>query len=153
MRIIGALILSACLFSCQERTKITGQKDKNDTSNTNIPSEERTCYAYIKGKDTAHLSLITTGVASTGELNYKWFEKDQNSGSVEGEMHGDTLVTNYTFNSEGRQSVRQVVFLKKGDQMVEGFGEVEEKEGKVRFKDLAKLKFDNSVVFEKIACK
>ncbi|MFN0255525.1 hypothetical protein [Pedobacter ureilyticus] len=152
MRIIGALIISACLFSCQERTKITGQKD-NDTTAANIPLEEQTCYSYIKGKDTAHLSLITTGVASTGELNYKWFEKDKNMGTIEGEMHGDTLFANYTFNSEGKQSVRQVAFLKKGNQLVEGFGDVEEKDGKVRFKDLSKLKFDDAMVFEKVACK
>ncbi|SOD18188.1 hypothetical protein SAMN06297358_2871 [Pedobacter xixiisoli] len=153
MRIIGALIISACLFSCQERTKVTGKKDKNDTTATNIPVAEQTCYAYVKGKDTAQLTLITTGIVSTGELNYKWFEKDKNMGSIEGEMHGDTLIANYTFNSEGKQSVRQVVLLKKGDQFVEGFGDVEEKDGKVRFKDLSKVTFDNAIVFEKTVCK
>lgn len=153
MRITGALIISACLFSCQERTKITGEKNQNDTTSSHLPLEEQTCYSYIKGKDTAHLTLITTGIASTGELSYVWFEKDRNTGSIEGELHGDTLVANYTFNSEGKQSVRQVVFLKKGNQLIEGFGDVEEKDGKVRFKDLSKLKFDDAMVFEKIACK
>lgn len=153
MRVISALIISASLFSCQERTKVTGKKDHNDTTAGNVPVAEQTCYAYVKGKDTAQLKLITTGIVSTGELNYKWFEKDKNMGSIEGEMHGDTLVANYTFNSEGQQSVRQVVFLKKGNQFLEGFGDVEEKDGKVRYKDLSKLKFDNAVIFEKIACK
>lgn len=153
MRVIGALIISACLFSCQERTKITGKKDINDTTTTQVPVAEQNCYTFVKGKDSAELSLITTGIVSTGELHYKWFEKDKNAGSIEGEMHGDTLVANYTFNSEGKQSVRQVAFLKKGNQLVEGFGDVEEKDGKVRFKDLSKLKFDDSMIFEKTACK
>lgn len=153
MRIIGAFMISACLFSCQERTKVTGEKDKSDTTANNIPVAEQTCYTFVKGKDTAELTLITTGIVSTGQLNYKWFEKDRNMGSIEGEMHGDTLIANYTFNSEGKQSHRQVVFLKKGNQFLEGFGDVEEKDGKVRFKDVSKVGFDNSIVFEKTTCK
>lgn len=153
MRIICALMVSVCLFSCEQRTKVTGQKDKNDTTAGNIPMAEETCYTYIKGKDTAQLKLITTGIVSTGELNYKWFEKDQNMGTVEGEMRGDTLVANYTFNSEGKQSVRQVVFLKKGNQLLEGFGEAEEKDGKMQFKDLKRIDFSNPLTFEKVACK
>lgn len=152
MRIIGALIISAGLFACQERTKVTGQKVENDTVAGNIPIAQQDCYSYIKGKDTAQLTLITTGMVSTGELSYKWFEKDKNNGSIAGEMRGDTLVADYTFNAEGKQSVREVVFLKKGDQMLEGFGEVEEKEGRVRFKDLSQVQFNNTIIFEKVAC-
>ncbi|MDQ8004744.1 MAG: hypothetical protein REI64_08100 [Pedobacter sp.] len=153
MKFIYLLLLSVCFFACQQRTKITGEKDKRDTTAGNIPIEEQTCYTYIKGRDTAQLTLITTGVVSTGELNYKWFEKDRNMGSIEGEMRGDTLVANYTFNSEGKKSVRQVVFLKKGDQFLEGFGEVEEKDGKTQFKDLKRVDFSNPIVFERVACK
>lgn len=152
MKLICLSLLTVCLFACQQRTKITGKKEKTDTTAT-IPLEEQSCYTYIKGRDTAELSLITTGVVSTGELNYKWFEKDRNMGTVEGEMHGDTLIANYTFNSEGKQSVRQVVFLKKGNQFLEGFGEVEEKNGKMQFKDLKRVDFSNPIIFEKVACK
>lgn len=152
MRVISALIISICLFACQQRTKVTGEKDKNDTT-ANIPLAEQMCYAYIKGKDTARLTLITTGSISTGELNYKWFEKDKNTGSIEGEMRGDTLIAYYTFNSEGQQSVRQVVFLKKGNQFLEGFGEIEERDGKMQFKDLKRVDFSNPIVFEKVDCR
>lgn len=152
MRIICALVVSVCLFACQERTKVTGEKSKNDTAGT-IPVAEQACYTYVNGKDTADLTLITTGIVSTGELNYKWFEKDKNMGSIEGEMHGDTLIVNYTFNAEGQQSVRQVVFLKKGDQLLEGFGDVEERNGKTQFKDLKKLDFSKPIAFQKVACK
>lgn len=152
MRIIGALIISACLFACQERTKVTGQKEGTDSLTNNIPIAQQVCYSYIKGKDTAKLILITTGIVSTGELSYKWFEKDKNNGSIAGEMRGDTLIADYTFNAEGKQSVREVVFLKKGDQLIEGFGEVEDKGDKVRFKDLGQVQFNNTIIFEKVAC-
>ena len=138
------------LAACQQSVKVTEEKD---STTAEIPVAEQTCYTYIKGKDTAALMLITTGIVSTGELRYKWFEKDKSSGTIEGEMHGDTLVANYSFNSEGRRSVRQVVFLKKVNQFLEGFGEVEEKYGTVKFKDLRKIDFSNPIVFEKVPCK
>lgn len=152
MKVVIGLSMLACLSACTQTTKITGDKAKTD-SVANIPVAEQTCYSYIKGKDTAELTLITTGIVSTGELRYKWFEKDKNVGTIEGEMHGDTLIAAYTFNSEGQKSVRQVVFLKKGNQLLEGFGEVEEKSGQTLFKDLKKLDFSKAMAFEKVACK
>jgi len=60
---------------------------------------------------------------------------------------------NYTFQSEGKTSIREVAFLKKGDQLAEGFGDVEEVKGKTKFKDLSKLKFDGLMTFDNIDCK
>jgi hypothetical protein len=151
MKVICAFLLSLCLFACRQTTKVRIEPKETDTT-TNAPVAEQTCYTYVKNRDTATLSLTTTGVAAAGELDYKLFEKDKNMGSVEGEMHGDTLIANYTFSSEGRQSVRQVVFLKKGDQLLEGTGQVEEKNGKTQFKNLSNLEFGKAIVFEKIAC-
>nr|GFC68635.1 hypothetical protein [Tanacetum cinerariifolium] len=37
-------------------------------------------------------------------------------------MHGDTLVADYTFQSEGTTSIRQVVFLRRDIGFIEGFG-------------------------------
>lgn len=152
MKVVIGLFMLACLGACTQTTKVTGDQAQTDSA-TNIPVAEQSCYVYTKGKDTAELTLMTTGIVSTGELKYKWFEKDQNMGTIEGEMHGDTLIATYTFNSEGQKSVRQVAFLKKGNQLLEGFGEVEEKDGQTSFKDLKKIDFSQSLVFEKIACK
>ncbi|WP_162795983.1 hypothetical protein [Pedobacter nanyangensis] len=152
MKVVIGLFMLACLGACTQTTKVTGDQAQTDSA-TNIPVAEQSCYVYTKGKDTAELTLMTTGIVSTGELKYKWFEKDQNMGTIEGEMHGDTLIATYTFNSEGQKSVRQVAFLKKGNQLLEGFGEIEEKDGQTRFKDLKKIDFSQALVFEKIACK
>ncbi len=150
MRIVGVLLILTSMFACRQTTKVTGEKELG--TNVPAPKSEQSCYAYIKEKDTAQLILITTGVVATGELNYKWFEKDKSTGHIAGEMRGDTLIANYTFNSEGKQSVRQVAFLKKGNQFLEGFGEIQEKEGKMQFKDLKKIDYEKAIVFEKIAC-
>ena len=68
-------------------------------------------------------------------------------------MKGDTLVADYTFNSEGKLSTRQVAFLKKDGKLMEGFGEVVEKDGKIYFKSISDLKFDDAIEFTKINCK
>ncbi|RYG11970.1 MAG: hypothetical protein EOO07_19775 [Chitinophagaceae bacterium] len=95
---------------------------------------------------------MTSGNVTSGKLNYKLKEKDSNTGTIKGEMRGDTLLAEYTFNSEGTQSVRQVAFIKKGDQLLEGFGDVEQKDGKMVFKNTPKLTYGQSIVFEKVDC-
>ena len=88
----------------------------------------------------------------TGELVYRLYEKDRNQGSLAGQLKGDTLLAEYRFQSEGSQSVRQVAFLKKGDAYLEGFGEVEEREGKTVFKDVSTLCFTDMMVLRKEDC-
>src|SRR4051812_12325347 len=102
------LFASVMLMACQ--TNQPAQKVEEQS--TTVPTAQ-TCYTYTKNKDTASLSLISTGAIVTGELTYRLFEKDSNTGVLKGEMRGDTLVADYTFNAEGTQSTRQVAFLKK----------------------------------------
>ena len=134
-------------MSCQNnKTTSTNEETSKATPTT------QTCYTYTKNKDTASLSLISTGPIVTGELSYRLFEKDSNAGVLKGEMRGDTLVADYTFNSEGTQSIRQIAFLKKDDKLLEGFGDVVEKDGKTVFKSLSTLQFGSSIEFVKINC-
>jgi len=112
------------------------------------------CYVYIKNRDTASLKINIDGEELTGELDYKLFEKDSNKGKIAGEMKGDTIIAEYTFDSEGMRSVREVVFVKKDDgNLYEGTGEVMEKGGKMVFKDRSALKFNPTMVFTKADCK
>jgi len=114
--------------------------------------ENYDCYSYTVKKDTAFLHINTANGIVSGNLNYQFFEKDRNEGTLKGEMIGDTLVADYTFSSEGQNSVRQIVMIKKGNDLIEGFGDVEEGDGKTKFKDRSKLKFKNGLTFKKINC-
>ena len=143
-----ALSITACNSSNSEETA----SDSAAVDTTIVPGSQQFCYAYIKDKDTAKITMMSSGEITTGELSYALFEKDKNKGIFEGELHGDTLIAEYTFNSEGKESVRQIAFLKKGDQLFEGFGDLEEKNGKMMFKNTANLKFGGSMVFNKIDC-
>ena len=54
--------------------------------------------------------------------------------------------------SEGTQSVRQVVFLIKGETAIEGYGDIEEKDGKMVFKNLSSVVFGKGVILKKEDC-
>jgi hypothetical protein len=111
------------------------------------------CYQGIMKKDTINLSLqIQENQEVKGELAYLFNEKDKNKGVVVGQMAGDTLRANYTFMSEGKESSREVVFLRKGKIMMEAYGDVEEKDGKMVFKDPKKLFFDSSTILSEVDC-
>ncbi|MCF2488356.1 hypothetical protein [Dyadobacter sp. CY347] len=142
------IIALTCIFaSCT--------KKESETTSTNEtaaqPSSE--CYAYATGKDSAFLHVdVTSDSIVTGELEYTLFEKDKNQGKIEGKINGDTLLASYKFMSEGVESTREVVFLKKDGDWVEGFGPVEEKDGSVMFSDRSKLDFTKGLTFKNAGC-
>lgn len=160
-QILLPILLAGFVLSCNseqanKKTEDSTAVVKTDTAvvATNAPINTSDCYQYVKNRDTASLKLNVTGEELTGELSYKLFEKDSNSGKIAGELKGDTIIAEYTFNSEGMRSVREVVFVKKADgKLYEGTGDVMEKGGKTIFKNRSALKFGQSIVFSKADCK
>lgn len=110
------------------------------------------CYSGIRRKDSFYLKVENFPHVVTGKLTYKFYEKDKATGDIDGKMSGDTLVAYYHFMSEGKQSVRQVLFLIKDSTATEGTGLMEEKNGKTVFKDLDTVNFENGVQLKRIAC-
>ena len=140
--IIAGIVLNSC----------------NSGSNT-TPAEVNTknsatteCYNSISDKDTIILSMTIRDGSVTGDLYYNLMEKDKNTGSIEGKMIGDTIVADYTFMSEGMQSIREVVFLKKGNTLTQGFGAIEDINGKTVFKDRSALVFNDANQLTKVDC-
>jgi hypothetical protein len=113
----------------------------------------KSCYQSINNKDTVLLDLTVADKAVSGNLQYNFFGKDKNKGTFSGEMRGDTILVNYIFTSEGTTSTRQVIFLKKGNTLVEGYGEMEEKGNKMIFKNINTIDFSKSIVLKQIDCK
>ncbi|MBC7615221.1 MAG: hypothetical protein H7202_04070 [Pedobacter sp.] len=142
------ILVIGVFTACQNNQSAQKDKEKIISGAT-----EQSCYTYTKNKDTASLMLIISGRIITGELHYQLFEKDSNKGIIKGEMRGDTLVADYIFNSEGKQSTRQVAFLRKNGKLIEGSGEVTEKNGKVYFRSTSDLKFGDAIEFTKVSCK
>ncbi|NGY38124.1 hypothetical protein FQU23_011450 [Flavobacterium sp. XN-5] len=112
------------------------------------------CYQAIIGKDTITLTFMVNSVNQfEGELDYSYYQKDKSFGTLLGNVKGDTIFADYTFQSEGKTSVRELAFLKNDpNTFVEGHGEVVEVNGKAVFKDKSKIKFDGNIIYNKIEC-
>lgn len=152
---LTAAVIAGMLVSCKKEEVKT--EATTPAIETVAPAEVVTteCYQGIIKNDTITLRIDVKGTdVPSGKLSYKFFEKDKNDGTIKGTMSGDTLFANYTFNSEGKTSEREVVFLKKGNIFIEGYGDVTDgSNGKVTFKDKKKLFFDSKTVLMKIDCK
>lgn len=158
----GLFIL--CLAAaCTSNTSPEDANSENDTTtgvhagatDTIIRSQialQEGCYTVIRKGDTATLDLQIQDSVITGQLNYRWAEKDNNSGTIWGIVRDSLLIADYTFQSEGLSSVREVVFKLKGDTLLQGYGELTEQGNKVLFKEKDRLQYDTSFPFIKVDC-
>lgn len=83
------------------------------------------CYSMISGQD-KYLMNITSqeGVHVTGILAFNNYQKDSSHGTFDGTYENGILMGNYSFASEGMDSIMQVAFKKMGDTFVRGYGPV-----------------------------
>ncbi|MES2746864.1 MAG: hypothetical protein V4648_00705 [Bacteroidota bacterium] len=149
-RILVMMSVSLVFFSCKKAEETVVEDNPKPQVQETATQE---CYEYVQGNDTIQASLLVQSNTVSGDLTYKLFEKDKNSGTIAGTLKGDTLVADYTFQSEGTTSVRQVAFLRKNKSLIEGYGESEEKESKMVFKTNAKLNFSENMILNEIPCK
>lgn len=117
---------------------------------TMIP--ESRCYTWDTARDTVWLKVEKFPNVVIGVLKYQFAEKDNNAGTFEGKIYGDKLIADYSFSSEGRQSVRQVAFRLEGDKAVEGYGDMEERDGKLVFRDTANIDFSSGMEMRSVSC-
>lgn len=125
------------------------EKKQESTTKTEVKTTQtETCYQHTKDSSTIRLNVIINDNIITGNLTYDYYQKDKSKGTIKGQLKCDTLFADYTFMSEGVESVREVVFIKIANGWVEGYGEIDDKDGKVTFKDRSKITFDNNVVLQ-----
>lgn len=128
----------------------SGKKENQSPGVEGKPVKQ--CYQYIADNDTVSLSIVVAGNIVSGSLLYALYEKDKSQGALVGELKGDTLIADYTFFAEGTTSVSEVVFLKKNNQLVQGFGESTDVAGKQVFKNRSTLDFGDSLVLTETGC-
>ncbi|KAB7732658.1 hypothetical protein F5984_01525 [Rudanella paleaurantiibacter] len=150
------ILLAVCCLGtgCQQERSATDTEQTTQTAASTKPGSAITteCYAFASPQDSVRLKLVRSGNTITGELLYRFSGKDQNTGTITGSVQGDTILANYTFESEGQQSVREVVFLRKGNKLAEGYGPVQEKDQVMAFIDRSKLSFDNDMLLTPVPC-
>ena len=138
----GAIVL---LSACNQKTE---NKDTITVSNTN-QTDFSGLYSYQQNGDTITLQLTVDGTKANGNLLYGLNEKDRNSGTFVGEIKDGVLLADYTFSSEGILSERQIAFKLTDTSAIEGYGDVQEINGKMVFKDPANLEYGTGLVLTK----
>jgi hypothetical protein len=104
------------------------------------------CFTWSIGDNTATARLRIEGSQVNGTLEYDYAEKDGSKGKLDGTLNNDIIMAEYTFVSEGQESVMEVVFKLQGNKLIQGYAEMEEQSGKLVFKDGVKLSFQNTFV-------
>lgn len=153
--LIALLFVVACNSPEPANTDAVAAKEDTITELRYVaktPLVSSGCYGWAIAGDTATLQLSITENRVTGSLIYDWSEKDRNSGSLQGVLQDSLIVANYTYESEGRTSVREVVFKIKADSLIEGFGDVNTKGDVIEYKDKDQLQFHDDRPFVKGVC-
>jgi hypothetical protein len=105
------------------------------------------CYVALLGQDVYTLNILSqNGENIEGRLVFKNFQKDSSSGTYKGTYKDGILLGDYAFQSEGTDSVMQVIFKKVGDNFVRGYGEMIA-EG-TRFADTSKIDYNSAFSYE-----
>lgn len=157
LKTIGLLWLFLFAGACNNNGKSSGElnRDTVATNSTVAPGADSLssgCYSQIIKRDTSFLQLEAKDSLINGSLSYNLYEKDRNSGTVQGELAGDTIKAWYLFKSEGVVSVRQIMWKVNGDELWPATGEVTQRNDTTVFAQPGKLKFDNTRPFKKTAC-
>jgi len=146
------VLLTSCKQSPATISDTPSTADTTSSATNKTKGLVTTCYMSAVGKDTFLLQVKTFDNVATGDLSYLFHEKDRQTGTFNGHLMGDTLIGDYLFQSEGTTSSRQIAFLLSGDKAIEGYGDVEDKNGEMVFKDIRHLQFGKGLNMLKVTC-
>jgi hypothetical protein len=105
---------------------------------------------YDQNNTRIELTLQLIKKKASRTIEYALAKKDRNTGTFEGTFENNILIADYTFQSEGKKSVRQIAFQLQDDQLVEGYGEVTA-DG-TKFIDISKIRFNSIMPLTKTNC-
>ena len=146
-KLVFIICLSSVMsVSCESRKQ-------TDTADIMTVTPEPECYLYVRERDSIELSIEENTDNVKGHLSFRFFEKDKSTGTIEGEMRGDTLFVNYTFTAEGMLSSREVAFLKKDDRFFLGSGEIPNSGSSDVVKDRETIEFSDRIALKRVDCK
>lgn len=118
-----------------------------DTSGTD---DIRGCYVATLGKDVYSLKIASQdGEKVAGTLVFKNFEKDSSYGTFVGTYRDGILLGDYSFNSEGMDSVIETMFKRIGTDFRRGFGEMDS--SGTNFRDLNTVTYDPNQTFKSVS--
>lgn len=152
------IILSCAFFACSDNSKSSEQATDSTTVRTNdpgprLPLRPAGCYQMTLQRDSATLTVELQDTVVGGTLNYIYYEKDSNLGTISGIWRDSMLYTFYTFRSEGVVSVREMVWKVRTNELLPAIGDVVQRNDTVYYADRSKLQFDDVHPFVKVPCR
>jgi hypothetical protein len=118
------LLIALLMTSCGNNASDAGSKNADSTTVSSAAVRSGDCYQMIISNDTARITFTETTDQFEGSLSYHHSEKDDNDGSFKGKLINDSvMLASYTFSSEGKNSVREVVFKIQDTIILQGYGE------------------------------
>ena len=150
-------MLTFLVFSCEKKSTETVVKPDFDSTSvadetaSDIVPIETKCFLATDGKDSLLVSYEDNLGTIVGKMRYKNFEKDSSKGDISGLIDGDTLKLSYLFESEGTSSSREIWFLKRNSQLLEGIGKYNASGD--AYADYKNIKFDEGRTLNSVPCK
>ncbi|WP_439488626.1 hypothetical protein [Algoriphagus sp.] len=153
MKTLFTLVLAAlAMIACEGPKKDTPIDAAFSPREEHLEALNTECFQYVGERDTVLLTTTIDGTNLTGTLDYSFFEKDKNSGTIEGEIRGDLLIAEYTFQSEGQTSKRQVVFKNTDEGWKEGYGDMKAVDGIPVQVNIDSLDFSHAMALIPVPC-
>ena len=151
-KLIIAAFVALTMLNCKnkEQKTETTKTDPQEVIAKKTIALDLGCYVFDDGKNIVSLEITENGEEIKGNLTYALYEKDKNSGKFTGKFKDGILIADYTFQSEGKESIRQVAFKAEGDKLIEGYGDLND-EG-TAFKDTSNIQFTSTMPLTKTEC-
>ncbi|HDZ04557.1 hypothetical protein LCGC14_0079630 [marine sediment metagenome] len=147
---LAFITIVACKNNTKTEKKSVTKEEKPNEKSTKKTILDKGCYEYNSNDNTIKMEITEVNENVTGNLNIAYAEKDANQGTFVGNLNDDKLFGTYTFNAEGKESSREIAFLVKGNQLIEGFGELND--NGTKFKDVNTIKYNSSIHLTKVDC-
>lgn len=152
--------LSLLLMNCNKKVdtnKTAADSDSlTDTATTSTVIDtlgsKSFCYLGATGKDSVFVSIDDNLGTITGKMRYKNSEKDSSKGDLTGFKSGDTLKLTYEFASEGTTSKRDIFFIQKDGNLLEGIGIQKDENGEMKYADEKKIAYKDGQKLETADC-
>lgn len=147
MKTLGLFCLLFACISFESCKKDQSQKDAKAAKIKPDIVVSSECYKALYEKDTIDLKINTLESGKvTGDLVMKVFKRPNKVGRIFGNFHGDTLFVSYTFIEEVNDKItykNPMAFLKKGNELILGNGEMETSMGATYFVKGSPIDFEN----------
>lgn len=148
-----ALLVLFCFFCAAcNNTATTASGESHAEPRAGEISSYSGCYLRVLGRDSFAVHLQQTGTNITGKLSFDNFEKDASTGTVRGKLEGNRLRLIYSFQSEGMNSVMEVIFRADSHSLIRGIGALTNHGDTVLYKQPDSLSFPGTEKWLRLPC-